>query len=162
LAIGKQKSETSPSEYHSIFADVERRLREAPWFADGWTAVVGESEPMTWLGLNKLSWQTSGLEIHFESWIKKEQIAKRRVPVVMHVEGGHHTRRYAFNTRFHSEVAEIAQTWEGYVINEAGMTRLAISIPMDQGALAPALAVEFARLAQLGPVVDGIVDTMRR
>ena len=136
----KPKRKASPGEYQPVFEDVAGRLREAPWFTDGWTATVGGSESMTWVRLNKLEWKSSGLEIHFESWIKKEQIAKQRVPVVMHVEGGHHLRRNGFNALFHSEVAERVQAWEGYVTNEAGMTRLAISIPLQQGALASALA----------------------
>jgi hypothetical protein len=158
----KPQIKRSISEFSPVFAEAARLLRDRPWFGDGWTAVVGENEGSTWLGLNKMAWQTSALEIHFESWIKKEQIAKRRVPVAMHVEGGHHTRRYAFNTRFHAEIVELVQAWEGYVINEAGMTRLAVSIPMESDALISALVVEFARLAQLGPVVDRIVDTMQQ
>jgi len=42
------------------------------------------------------------------------------------------------------------------------MTRPMISVPIEQGILESGLADEFARLAQLGPVVDRIVDTMRR
>jgi hypothetical protein len=49
------------------------------------------------------------LEIHFESWIRKEQIAMRSVPIAMHVEGGHHTRRRAFNERFHAAIADLVR-----------------------------------------------------
>ena len=161
MATRKQKSAKSIGDFSPVFAEVARQLRDLPWFAEGWSAVVGENEQVTWLGLNKSSWQTSGLEVHFESWIKKEQIAKRRVPVAMHVEGGHYTRRYAFNTLFHADVAHLAQAWDGYVINESGMTRLAISVPMESDTLVSALVAEFARLAQLGPFVDRTVDKMR-
>lgn len=151
MATVKPKIARSIGDFNPVFADVARQLRDLPWFSDGWTAVVGENEHVTWLGLNKSSWQTSGLDIHFESWIKKEQIAKRRVPVAMHVEGGHHTRRHTFNALFHAGVADLVLAWEGYLIDEAGMTPLAISIPLESDALASALVAEFARLAQLRP-----------
>jgi hypothetical protein len=152
----------SPGDYRPIFDDVAHRLREAPWFADGWSVVVGDHESATWLTVNKPMWRTSGLEIHFESWIKKEQIAKRRVPLAMHVEGGHHSRRSTFNARFHVEVAQLEQSWEGYVANESGMTRLTTSLPLEPDGSASALATKFTRLALLGPVVDRIADALRR
>jgi hypothetical protein len=152
----------SPGNYRPIFDDVTRRLRGAPWFADGWSAVVGEHESATWLTVSKPFWRTSGLEIHFESWIKKEQIAKRRVPVAMHVEGGYHALRSTFNTRFHLEVANLVQSWEGYVANESDMTRLSTSLPLETGRLTSALEAEYTRLALLGPLVPHIADALRR
>jgi hypothetical protein len=158
----KTTSVRSPRDYRSIFDDVAERLRGAPWFADGWSAVVGEHESATWLTVSKPLWRTSGLEIHFESWIKKEQIAKRRVPVAMHVEGGYHARRSTFNARFHLEVANLVQSWEGYIANESGMTRLTTSLPLETDRLTSALEAEYTRLALLGPIMDHIADTLHR
>ena len=152
----------SPPSYRPVFDEVARRLGDASWFAGGWSVEVGAHETATWLTVGKPAWRASGLAIHFESWVRREQIARRSVPVAMHVEGGHHTRRYAFNDRFHAAVADLVREWPEYTVSPAGMTRLLVAVPLEADTLVPALEAEYARLARLGPTVDGIVDDLRR
>jgi hypothetical protein len=151
-----------PPSYRPVFDELARRLGDAAWFADGWSVEVGAHETATWLTVARPAWRASGLAIHFESWVRKEQIARRSVPVAMHVEGGHYTRRYAFNERFHAAIADVVREWRGYTVSPAGMTRLLAAVPLEADRLVPALEAEYARLARLGPTVDHIVDDLRR
>jgi hypothetical protein len=160
--VGPAGGQGSPREYRSVFDAVARRLAEAPWFADGWRVEVGAHETATWMTVDKPAWRVAGMAIHFESWVRKEQVAKRRVPVAMHVEGGHHARRAAFNEQFHAAVADVVRDWHGYAVSPAGMTRLLAAVPLDEDRAVPALEAEYARLARLGPTVDRIVDDLRR
>src|SRR5262245_23050833 len=138
-----------PPGYRPVFDELARRLRDASWLADGWSVEVGAHDTATWLTVGKPAWRASGMEIHFESWVRKVQIARRSVPVAMHVEGGHHARRYAFNERFHAAVADVVRGWHGYTVSPAGMTRLLAAVPLEAATLVPALEAEYARLARL-------------
>jgi hypothetical protein len=161
LPSAKPPLDRNSSAYRPIYDEVAARLQAEPWFADGWIVTVGSHETLSFLGLNKEAWRVAGMEIHVESWIRKDQIAKRQVPVAMHVEGGHYVRRNVFNAQFPSGIAELVQGWEGYTVSETGMTRLTVSVPLVTDTLAEVLATEFARMARVGPVVDRIVETMR-
>jgi hypothetical protein len=152
----------TPARYRPVFDELARRVGEASWFADGWSVEVGAHETATWLTVDKPAWRASGMTIHFESWVRKEQLARRSVPVAMHVEGGHHARRYAFNERFHAAIADLVRGWPGYTVSPAGMTRLLAAVPLEADTLVPALEAEYARLARLGPTVDRIVGDLRR
>jgi len=157
----KPKLDPNAPAYRQIYDEVASQLRAEPWFAAGWIVTVGSHEALSWLGLSKAAWRIAGMEIHVESWIRKDQIARRQVPVALHVEGGHYLRRNAFNAQFHTEVSDLVKGWEGYAVSEAGMTRLMVSVPLEMETVARSLVTEFTRMAQVGPVVDRIVETMR-
>jgi hypothetical protein len=161
----------SPEEwqvYLAIYQEVSDRLARQPWFSDGWETRFNylnrENPRGVWLQLIRKHWFDGAL--HLETWINNTVLQNGATPVVLHVETSiprDGINRNDFSKRFLERSGELIQSWDGYEIKpNYAMEPFSTRLPFTKATLAAVLEAEFARLQQLGTVIDATIEEVRR
>ena len=155
-------------QYLAIYQELSERLARQPWFADGWETrfdyLNRENPRGVWLQLVRKSWFDGA--IHLETWVNNSVLESKATPVVLHVETSipkHGISRNDFSKRLLERSGELIQRWEGYQIKpHYAMEPFSTRLPCTHETLAAGLEAEFARLQQLGSVIDDTIDEVKR
>ena len=75
----------------------------------------------------------------------------------------HGISRNDFSRLFLERSGDLIQSWNGYTIKPSyAMEPFNTRVPFTKATLVPALESEFARLQQLGSVIDETIDAVKR
>lgn len=139
-----------------VFRDLEKMLRKASWFDDGWEIYNRGN----YMQLYKQNWfnQNQG-GIHFETFIEGPQIKQKSFPICMHVEEDCPSQA-AFIDQFMALEGDRIKSWNGYkpLANSYGICQR--TLPLNLKNLEQRLFEEFNRLRVLATSVDKILLTL--
>ena len=138
-----------------IFRSLEKRLRQANWFADDWN-IYNRGE---YLQLYKDGWYNHNQGgIHFETYIEAREIKQKEFPICVHAE-----QDCPSQERFIQELLAIEGNringWKGYKTVGKGYTICIRKIPIKSKNLDQRIFEELSRLRKLEA---GIEEALRR
>ena len=134
----------------AVFRNLERMLRQAAWFEDGWEIFNRGS----YMQLYKSNWYNANQGgVHFETFIEDAQFRQKAFPISLHAEEDCPSRQRFIEALIDSERGRI-QGWKGYRLVGKGYTVCERSLPLNFKALEQRLLQEFNQLRELESAVD--------
>ena len=136
-----------------VFRNLERKLNQASWFADGWDIY----NRGVYLQLYKEDWynQNQG-GIHFETFIEANQIRNKEFPICMHAEEDCPAQE-RFVQEFLALEGDRIRGWKGYKALGTGYYICERKLPLNFKNLEQRLLEEFNRLRQLEASVEQVL-----
>jgi hypothetical protein len=134
----------------AVFRNLEKMLRQAAWFEDGWEIFNRGS----YLQLYKSNWYNANQGgVHFETFIEDAQFRQKAFPISLHAEEDCPSQQRFIEALIDSERGRI-QGWKGYRLVGKGYTVCERSLPLNFKALEQRLLQEFNQLRELEGAVD--------
>ena len=142
----------------TVFRNLESRLTQARWFADGWT-IYNRGE---YLQLSKENWYNENQGgIHFETYIEAREIRQKAFPICVHAE-----EDCPSQARFIQELLALEgdriKGWKGYKTVGQGYTICVRTLPLKAKNLDQRIFEEFTRLRQLEAGIEAALDRVAR
>ena len=133
-----------------VFRNLERKLNQSSWFADGWDIY----NRGVYLQLYKDDWynQNQG-GIHFETFIEANQIRNKEFPICMHAEEDCPSQEQ-FVQEFLALEGDRIRGWKGYKAIGSGYYICERKLPLNFKNLEQRLLEEFNRLRQLESSIE--------
>ncbi len=129
----------------SVFRNLEKKLRQAPWFEDDWEIY----NRGVYLQLYKSDWHNHNQGgIHFETYIEQPQIQQKAFPICMHAEEDC-PEQSAFIERFLEIEGDRIRRWKGYQAIGEGYSICQRTLPLNFKNLEQRLYDELCQLRQL-------------
>ena len=153
------------SDYSSLMERLDGNLRTADWFSDGWETRLDTFPKSGGSGLQlfrDLWFNQDGMGIHFETWITDREMQQKKTRLVLHVLHqdtfpGTRLKRAAFSRPFVKEARGMIETWKGYKVSNSTMKVFSRDVRFGDDDLIEKLSAEFAKVQQLGCIVDRIL-----
>ena len=140
----------------SVFRNLEKQLRNASWFNDGWE-IYNRGE---YLQLYKSNWYNGNQGgVHFETYIEAPQMKSKSFPLCMHAEEDCPSQQ-DFIQRFLEMEEKQINSWKGYKVIGSGYHICEKKLPLNFKNLEQRLYEEFNRLRKLATSVDQILDSV--
>jgi hypothetical protein len=134
----------------AVFRNLEKMLRQAAWFEDGWEIFNRGS----YMQLYKSNWYNANQGgVHFETFIEDAQFRQKAFPISLHAEEDCPSQQRFIEALIDSERGRI-QGWKGYRLVGKGYTVCERSLPLNFKALEQRLLQEFNQLRELEGAVD--------
>jgi len=134
----------------AVFRNLEKMLRQAAWFEDGWEIFNRGS----YMQLYKSNWYNANQGgVHFETFIEDAQFRQKAFPISLHAEEDCPSQQRFIEALIDSERGRI-QGWKGYRLVGKGYTVCERSLPLNFKALEQRLLQEFSQLRELEGAVD--------
>jgi len=134
----------------AVFRNLEKMLRQAAWFEDGWEIFNRGS----YLQLYKSNWYNANQGgVHFETFIEDAHFRQKAFPISLHAEEDCPSQQRFIEALIDSERGRI-QGWKGYRLVGKGYTVCERSLPLNFKALEQRLLQEFNQLRELEGAVD--------
>jgi len=134
----------------AVFRNLEKMLRQAAWFEDGWEIFNRGS----YMQLYKSNWYNANQGgVHFETFIEDAQFREKAFPISLHAEEDCPSQQRFIEALIDSERGRI-QGWKGYRLVGKGYTVCERSLPLNFKALEQRLLQEFNQLRELEGAVD--------
>lgn len=134
----------------AVFRNLEKMLRQAAWFEDGWEMFNRGS----YMQLYKSNWYNANQGgVHFETFIEDAQFRETAFPISLHAEEDCPSQQRFIEALIDSERGRI-QGWKGYRLVGKGYTVCERSLPLNFKALEQRLLQEFNQLRELEAAVD--------
>ena len=141
-----------------IFRDLESKLEQSSWFADGWEIY----NRGVYLQLYKETWYNDNQGgVHFETYIEAPQLRQKAFPVCMHAEEDCPSQQAFIRDFLDSEGGQI-RSWKGYKVMGDGYSICQRVLPLNFKNLEHRLYEEFNRLRQLEPGINRILRTLQQ
>jgi len=134
----------------AVFRNLEKMLRQAAWFEDGWEIFNRGS----YMQLYKSNWYNANQGgVHFETFIEDAQFRQKAFPISLHAEEDCPSQQRFIEALIDSERGRI-QGWKGYRLVGKGYTVCERSLPLNFKALEQRLLQEFSQLRELEGAVE--------
>lgn len=141
---------------NSVFRNLEKNLKQANWFKDGWEIYNRGA----YLQLYKGSWHNQNQGgVHFETYIEAPQIKQKTFPVCIHAEEDCPSQS-EFIQRFLALEGDRIKTWKGYQIVGTGCHICQRTLPLNFKNLEQRLLEELNKLRQLEPAIEQVLRTL--
>ncbi|MCA3150435.1 MAG: hypothetical protein ING77_04555, partial [Rhodocyclaceae bacterium] len=115
----------------AVFRNLEKMLRQAAWFEDGWEIFNRGS----YLQLYKSNWYNANQGgVHFETFIEDAHFRQKAFPISLHAEEDCPSQQRFIEALIDSERGRI-QGWKGYRLVGKGYTVCERSLPLNFKAL---------------------------
>ena len=141
-------------DFKSVFKELEKNLTRQKWFSSDWTiynrGVYMQVAKENWFNDNQGG-------IHFETYVEKDELEEKMVPIHMHVEDDF-PEGEKFIRLFTEKARPTISSWKGYKVYGTGYLICQRKLPLDPGALSMKLLEEFTRLQQLTPLIDSTIQ----
>lgn len=134
----------------NVFRNLEKKLREANWFEDGWD--IYNRGP--YLQLYKANWHNQNQGgIHFETFIEAREIKQKAFPICMHAEEDCPSQP-DFIDKFLALEGDRIKSWKGYQTIGKGYHICQRTLPLNFKNLELRIFEELNRLRQLESGVE--------
>ena len=139
-----------------VFRNLEKMLRQASWFDEGWEIYNRGS----YLQLYKDSWFNHNQGgVHFETFIEAPQIKQKSFPVCVHAEEDCPAQADFIRQLVELEQQRIA-SWKGYKMLDSSYGVCQKTLPLNFKSLEQRLFEEFNRLRSLESSIDQLLRTL--
>ncbi|WP_028021540.1 hypothetical protein [Enterovibrio calviensis] len=128
-----------------IFRNLEKMLKQSPWFDDGWEIY----NRGVYMQLYKETWHNERQGgVHFETYIEAREIKQKQFPICMHAEEDCPSQS-EFIRKFLELEGDRIKGWKGYQTIGNGYHICQRTLPLNLKNLEQRLFEEFNRLRQL-------------
>lgn len=140
----------------NIFKNLEKLLRNASWFDDGWE--IYNRGP--YLQLYKSNWYNDNQGgVHFETYIEAPQIKQKSFPICMHAEEDCPEQSTFIENFLKTESGRI-NSWKGYQTIGKGYHICERTLPLNFKNLEQRIFEEFNRLRQLETGIEQTLNEL--
>ncbi|MBI4179869.1 hypothetical protein HY522_10665 [bacterium] len=141
-------------DYKSVFKELENNLMSLKWWTESWTiynrGVYMQVAKENWFNDNQGG-------IHFETYVEKNELAEKLVPIHMHVED-EFPKQDEFVRLFTERARPQIEKWKGYKVYGTGYLICQRKLPLDPKSLSSRLIEEYSRLRDLEPLIDKTIE----
>lgn len=154
--------------YPDLYMELSDRLREKPWFAEGWQTAYSylnaDNPGGVQFRLIKENWFDGA--VHFETWVTNAHLERRSCPLVLHIETSKENdglSRNDFTRVFLARHGAEIQSWPGYTIKpNYALEPFNVRLAFTMDTLVPVLEAELERLRRLVPAIDRTIEETRK
>jgi len=141
-------------DFKPVFKEIERSLERQKWFSSDWR-IYNRGVYMQVYKNNWFNDDQGG--IHFETYVEKDELAEKQVPIHMHVESDF-PKDEEFVRLFTGLARPVIEGWKGYKVQGTGYMICQRKLPLDPQSLQSRLVEEFGRLQELAPMIDRTIS----